>query len=143
MVKRGNMPQERLEVNYNFDNVEVFQSTEPYPFPIVQISILHSNRDKSNAGVLGQSIDKIINAGTDENAPQQLVKNQDFLIGKFQEWKVTGGHMMPARDDATGKWVEQARDAWAVVWVDGVVVYHTQVQDRPLQLKQLQYHPRQ
>lgn len=116
MVQRGSMPQAKLEVNYNFDEIEVFKSAEPYSFPIAQISMMHSNRVKSNMGVLGISIDKIINAGLDENAPQEQAKNQDFLIGKVQEWKMTPGHMMWNQDE--GK--ETPRECWEVVFVEGV-----------------------
>jgi len=122
MVQRGNMPKAKLEVSYNFDKpgvpIEVFVSTEPYPFPIAQISMMHSTRDKSNTGVLGISIDKIINAGVDENIPQgdPRVKNHDFLINKIQEWKVTPGHMMWDND----KQEETPREAWEVVYVEGV-----------------------
>lgn len=118
MVQRGNMQQPRLEVTYNFQNqdVEVFESSEPYPWPIAQISIMHSNREKSNMGVLGRSIDKIINAGVDENLPQAQAKNQDILIGKVQEWKVTPGHMMWDND----KQAETARECFEVVYVEGI-----------------------
>lgn len=119
MVQRGNMPQARLELTYSFSDVEVFVSTEPYPFPIAQVSMLHSNRVKSGMGVLGASIDKIINAGLDDNAPQDQAKNQDFLIGKVQEWRMTPGHLMPDRDEA-GNWTEKPREAWEVVYVEGV-----------------------
>ena len=116
MVLRGQMTQARLEVLYNFSDIEVFESTEPYPFPIAQINIMHSNRVKSNMGVLGASIDKIINADLDENAPQERAKNQDFIIGKVQEWKVTPGHMMWDND----KQAETARECFEVVYVEGV-----------------------
>jgi len=119
MVQRGNMPQARLELTYNFSDVEVFISVEPYPFPIAQISMLHSNRTKSGMGVLGASIDKIINADLDENVAQVQAKNQDFLIAKVQEWRMTSGHLMPDRDEA-GNWSEKAREAWEVVYVEGV-----------------------
>ena len=115
MVQRGAMTQARLEVNYNFSDVEVIESTEPYPFPVAQISLLHSNRTKSAMGVLGASIDRIINVGLGDNAPQEQVKNQDFLIGKVQEWKLTPGHMMW---DAEAK-VETPRECWEVVMVKG------------------------
>jgi len=118
MVQRGQMKQARLEVNYNFSDIEVFESTEPYPFPVAQVSMMHSNRTKSGMGVLGASMDKIINAGLDENLPQEKTKNQDFLIGKVQEWKVTPGHLMPAQDE-TGDWTEKPREAWEVVYVEG------------------------
>jgi hypothetical protein len=118
MVQRGQMQQAKLEITYNFDELEVIESTEPYPFPVAQISIMHSTKDKSAMGVLGASIDKIINADMDANSPQDQVRNQDALEGLMQEWKVTPGHMMPDKDDA-GKWTETPRDAWEVVWVEG------------------------
>lgn len=116
MVQRGQMQQARLEVSYNFDGVEVMESTEPYPFPIAQISVMHNNRAQSAMGVLGKSIDTIINAGVDENAPQEQVKNQDSLIGKRQHWKVTGGHMMYDVE----KKQETPRDCWELVEVEGM-----------------------
>jgi len=119
MVQRGQMAQPRLEIAYNLSDIEVFESTEPYPFPIAQMTIMHSNRDKSAMGVLGASMDKIINAGVGANTPQQQARNQDALIGKVQEWKVTPGHMMPGRDE-DGKWTETPREAWEVVWVEGM-----------------------
>ena len=119
MVQRGNMTQAKLEIAYNLSDIEVFESTEPYPFPIAQITVMHSNRDKSAMGVLGVSMDKIINAGLNANTPQQQARNQDALIGKVQEWKVTQGHLMPDKDEA-GKWTETPREAWEVVWVEGM-----------------------
>lgn len=118
MVQRGNMPQSRLEVSYNFSELEVFVSVEPYPNPIAQISIMHSSRKQSAMGVLGASMDKILNASLGENTPQEQAKNQDALIGIVQEWKVTTGHMMPVRDDQ-GEWKETPRECWEVVYAEG------------------------
>ena len=36
MVQRGQMAQPRLEIAYNLSDIEVFESTEPYPFPIAR-----------------------------------------------------------------------------------------------------------
>jgi len=116
MVKRGNMQESKLEVLYNFDELEVFASTEPYILTVAQIGIMHNNRVKSNMGVLGVSIDKIINAGLDDKEPQEKAKNQDFLIGKVQEWRMTPGHMM--WDMQKGE--ETARECWEVVYIEGV-----------------------
>ena len=69
-------------------------------------------------GVLGMSMDKVLNTGEDENKPQELVRNQDALIGVVQEWKVTPGHPMPDRDEQ-GKWTETPREAREVVWAEG------------------------
>ena len=116
MVKRGRMTESRLEVLYNFSELEVFESTEPYPFPIAQINVMYSTRDKSGMGVLGTSIDKVINAGLDENAPQEKAKNQDFLMGKVQEWRVTPGHMMWDVE----KQAETPRECWETTYVEGI-----------------------
>lgn len=116
MVQRGNMPQPKLEILYNFAEIEVFESTEPYTNPIAQLNMMHSTRVKSNAGVLGMSMDKLLNAGLDENAPQGQAKNQDFLVDKIQEWKMTPGHMMWDAD----KGAETARECWEVVYIEGV-----------------------
>ena len=78
MVQRGNMQQAKLEVLYNFAELKVFESTEPYLAPVTQIPIMHSTRSKSIMGVLGASIDKIINAGVATDATPDKVKNQDF-----------------------------------------------------------------
>ena len=116
MEQRGNMPTAKLEVHYNFSELEVFLSTEPYPSPIAQINIWQNSRDSSPMGVLGSSADKIINADANANLPQAQVRNQDFLIGKIQEWKVTAGHMM-----WDGQKQEQTpRESWEVVYVEGV-----------------------
>lgn len=116
MVKRGRMTEARLEVLYNFSELEVFESIEPYPFPIAQINVMYSTREKSGMGVLGASIDKVINAGLDGNLPQEKAKNQDFLIGKVQEWRITPGHMMWDME----KQAETPRDSWEVTYVEGI-----------------------
>lgn len=113
MVDRFNPP--RLEVLYNFDLLEVIESTEPYLAPIAQITMLHSNREKSAMGYLGASIDRIINAGVPEDAPAGMVKGQDFLIGKMQKWKYTPGHPIYNRDIKADK----PSDCWEVIWVEG------------------------
>jgi hypothetical protein len=115
MVKRGEMPQARLEVLYNFSELEVLTSTEPYESPIAQIAIMHSNREQSGMGVFGKSVDKVINADLPEDAPPEQVKGQDYLIGKTLHMKMTGGHMM--WDGKTKE--EKARDCWELVEIMG------------------------
>lgn len=112
----GNMTEARLRINYNFSEVEVFDSTEPYTAPVAQILIWHSSSPTSGMGALGKSMDKIINADVDENTPQDQVKNQDFLIGRVQEWKFTPGHMVYDRDARASVPTE----CWEVVYVEGV-----------------------
>ncbi len=77
-------------------------------------------------GVLGTSIDRIINAGVPEDALPEQVKGQSFLIGKMQRWKLTGGHMMWDRRavnaaNPSKPGAEVPRDAWEVLEVEGFV----------------------
>lgn len=119
MVQRGNMKTPKLEVTYHFAELEVYDSVEPYPFPEANISIMHSTSDGSQASVLGKSIDRIINAGTDENLLQEQVNNQDFLVGKLQEWRYTPGHKT-RKPNEQNVWEETTMEAWEVTWVEGV-----------------------
>lgn len=122
MVQRGQMQQARLEIYYNFNDVEVIPftdgrpgSTEPYMSPIAQIAMMDSNRKRSAMGYLGESINKILNAGLPNDAPPDQVKGQSFLVGKTQEWSMTPGH--PIWNGNTKQ--EEPRECWEVVWVEG------------------------
>ena len=56
-------PEERYgktSVVMNFKDVEVIESTEPYPFPIAVIPIKLSNRKNSAWGVFSESLNAII-----------------------------------------------------------------------------------
>jgi hypothetical protein len=112
MIERFQPP--RLEVTYNFSELEVIEATEAYPFPIAQIPVMHSNRKQSAMGILGASIDRIINVDVPDEA-QEGFKGQDYLIGKRTHWKMTGGHMMWDGKTKT----EVARECWEVVEVEG------------------------
>ena len=118
MEQRGGMDKPKLEFHFNFSELEVFKSDPPYAQPIGQLDMWQNNRDKSPNGVLGNSIDKIINAGVDENLPQGSpgVKNMDVIIGKVQEWKLTPGHMMWDGQ----KQMETPRECFEVVYIEGV-----------------------
>jgi hypothetical protein len=109
----------RLYVNYNFSELEVVESTEPYTLPILQLSMPHSNRTKSGMGFLGASIDRIINAGLPADAPATEVKGQDYLVGKVQRWKKTPGHMMWDGRAAAGAGAEVPKDAWELMELEG------------------------
>jgi len=113
MIERFQPP--RLEVQYNFEDLEVLDSTEPYPFPIAQISIMHSMRKRSGMGYFGASVDRVINANVPEDAPAEQVKGQDYLIGKEQEWMLTPGHMI--WDGNAGE--ERPRECWELISIIG------------------------
>lgn len=103
---------------YNFAELEVIASTEPYPMPIAQIPLPISNTKRSQMGVWGASIDKLINIDT---AGQPLpdgspnLKKQGYLIGKRLRVKLTEGH--PTWDRNQGK--EVPRSAFEVMVIVG------------------------
>lgn len=104
---------------YNYDEVEVIESTEPYTSPIAQLEVSVSTRAKSGMGYLGKSIDNVINAGLPIDAPQSQAKNQDYIIGKMCHMKFTPGHLVPSRDDATNTWGEKASECWELIEIRG------------------------
>ena len=101
---------------YNFTDIEIVKTTEPYLSPIAQIEVAASSRAKSGMGYLGKSIDNIINAGLPNDAPVDQVKNQDFLIGKKLHMMLTPGHMI--WNQQAGE--ERPRDCWELVEIAGV-----------------------
>ncbi len=104
---------------YNFDEVEPIESVEPYTSPIGQIEVSTSTRAKSKMGYLGKSIDDIINVGLPLDTPQAQVKNQDYIIGKVLHMKLTPGHMISNKDDATGTWTDKPNDCWVLMEIKG------------------------
>lgn len=104
---------------YNFSELEVILSSEPYTEPIGQFEVPVSIKEKSKMGYLGTSIDGIINAGLPLDAPPEQVKKQGYLIGKFLHWKLTPGRMIPSKDDATGTWGEKPTDCWELLEIRG------------------------
>ena len=101
----------RLRVLYNFSEVIVISSTEPYTYPIAQIGIPYSDRERSMMGIFGMSVDKVINADVPEDAPPEAVKGQEYLVGKTIHMKMTPGHMM--WDGSVRQ--ETPRECWEVV----------------------------
>jgi len=92
--------------NLNFSEIDVKESSEPYLFPIAQLSFPSSDRTKCGWGVLGKSGVKFLAENEDVSA----------LIGAILELKMTPGHMMWNRDE--GK--ETPRECWEVIGVERV-----------------------
>lgn len=98
---------------FDFTDVVVIESTEPYPFPIAQIQISHSTRTETRWAALGNSIRRLF--GDVEGATTAC------LVGKNQDWA-----MLPAPtrrpvdpDNPGGDWETQDTDCWQVVSVEG------------------------
>jgi len=92
-------------VNLNFTEIDVIETTEPYPFPIAQLSMPYNVRRTSAWTIIADSLAKLI------------PENQDITntVGMVYHMKITKGHMMwdQAKGEAT------AREAWEVIGLTG------------------------
>ncbi len=99
---------------YNFDQVEVIESIEPYTSPIGQIEVSASSKAKSAMGYLGKSMDRIVNAGLPEDAPDDQVKSQETLVGQRCHMKYTPGHLI-RRPGTDGVWDDIPTSCWELI----------------------------
>lgn len=98
----GNFPGTRVDLM--FRDVEVIESTEPYHFPIAQISIRYSDKENSAWGIFAKSAVQFMPDGTDF----------EDLKGQLLEMKLTPGHKFGI-DKVTGE--EVVRDMWECVGI--------------------------
>ena len=116
---------ERIAVDFQFSDVEVLESSEPYPFPIAQISILYVNPQTSGGQSEWASWCKAfrkIAGGPDPD--------REVLVGHKQEWALLPATLRrPLTDeegnpllDGNGKrvWGDVEDKAWQIVSVDGL-----------------------
>ena len=92
-----------LRVHLKFSDVEVIESTEPYDFPIAELSLPYSKTADSIWGVLSDSMVLHI--------PDN--KNITDLAGVRMHLKFTPGHMMWDGQKRT------PRESWEVVGIEG------------------------
>ena len=103
----GGKGKPKLKATFNFKNIKVIKSTEPYNFPIANISLFFSETQKSGWGIFADSITKLI--------PE--TEGLGFLNGKLIHMALTGGH-----DFGTDKVTKEKiiRDCWEVIEIEGV-----------------------
>ncbi len=106
-----------LVILYNYGEVEVIETIEPYTSPIAQVEITASSKARSAMGYWGASLDRVINAGVPPEVLQEQVKNQDSLVGKKLHLKLTPGHMVPRKQG--DQWENIAIDCWELLEVAG------------------------
>lgn len=92
-------------ITFNFTDLEVIETTEPYPFPIAKIQIPYGTRSKTRWAVFAESARGIL--------PQVDI---DLLVGKRQKW-VWGSCEL--RQQVDGEWKNVEADSWQVVEVEG------------------------
>ena len=121
-LSKYSLPQVRDRVRFLLDlaDIEVLESTEPYPFPIAQLDIPFNKRESSVCGVLLLSARKF------------LTKEQDFdnLVGKRMLFEMTPGH--PIWNQKQGK--EVPSDCWEIIEVKGIGSVAKTPTDRAVEL---------
>jgi len=105
----------RLKVKLDFSKLEVIESDEPYTLPTAHIYILQSNREKSEWGVFGNSIDRILNARLPEYISPHLIRGLRHCLDKRIHLRYTPQHLMEDRATKAEKLVS----AWEVVEIEG------------------------
>lgn len=95
-------------VAFNFINVQVLQSREPYPFPIATIEIAYNTSAETRWAALSGSFRKFL--------PEN---NIDLLVGKQQEWEFKGGIKLRQQDPADNEWKSLDGEAFQLTWLEG------------------------
>ena len=73
----GEMAKKSQRLTFNFSDLEVLETMEPYHFPVFQIQMTESNRKKSRYGVFGESLNAIMDS---QYSPAQLdPSNPEFI----------------------------------------------------------------
>ncbi len=117
----------QMSYNFNFKEIEILETTEPYTFPIVVININYN--PPSDRGRAGQGNRwEVMAASLRKLSPQD--PDLDLLVGKTQEWaQLPATLRLPINDeegnpqlDGNGAavWGDVGADAWQIVSVDGM-----------------------
>lgn len=96
-------------VVFDFVDVVVIESREPYPFPIATLRIPYSERNETRWAAFTSSLRKIL--------PPEVRSSDglDALVGKNQEWHWTAAKLrQPLRDDEGNDIMENGKQKWGV-----------------------------
>lgn len=105
----------QTSVKFDFDELEVLETREPYPLPIATITIPFSDRANTRWAAWVESAVK-----------WDPTRDIDNLKGKRQEWTWAPAMLRQTVKDDNGeevtpqKWANQLGECWQVTWVEGV-----------------------
>ena len=99
---------EYMSIVFNFVDLVVIDSVEPYPFPIATLSISYSTSVETRWDALASSIKRVY-----DSTPAL-----EELVGKVQEWAYMPVKLRKRLDD--GNWATVDDEAWQLVSIDGV-----------------------
>ena len=104
-------------IKFNFIDLEVIESTEPYPFPIASIEISYNPNDGTKWALFAKSIAKAFGH----------VPSIDDLVIKSQLWEY--GDAKLRLPDEQGIWDTRDGKAWLLSSIDGVGASSSVVED--------------
>lgn len=115
-------------VVFDFTDLTVIESREPYFFPTAQIQIPFSDRADTRWAAFTKSVRSIIPADQWANLSQPL----DILVGKRVEFFLKAANLrLPVRDESgetiEGKWAVQLSEAWQLESLEGFTSAEGQV----------------
>ncbi len=116
-TSQGENAKTRLRVHFDFIDVEVIKSLEPYPFPITTISVGYADPKASNSETNRWAhLSKTLRKGTQGACqPSEVL---DFIVGKSQVWALA---TLPLRlPDDDGNWADRDTECWTLKSIDGV-----------------------
>jgi hypothetical protein len=96
-----------MVIGFNFTDIEVIASTDPYAFPICTIDVGYSQTEVTRWGALAKSIKKLYGR----------TPALDEIVGKQQEW-VYGPCKLRTKEGDQWKDIEDR--AWQIVSIDGL-----------------------
>jgi hypothetical protein len=115
----------RMSLQFDFVDITVIDTEEPFPFPIVSITVNYSDRTETQWAAWAASVKKLIPAEETSKYNQPY----EVLVGKVQEWAWAPCRIRRPQTDEEGepvldasgrqKWAAQDADAWQIVSVEG------------------------
>ncbi len=99
---------EYMTIQFNFVDLVVMESVEPYPFPIATIGIGYSTTTDTRWDVFASSIKKLF--GT--------TPSLDEIVSKGQEWGYLPCKLTKRLE--SGEWIKAPDEGWQLVSLDGL-----------------------
>lgn len=104
-------------ITFNFIDIVVIRSVEPYAFPIATIQVSYSTAQQTKWDALATSIKKILGMGA----------TLDDIVNKVQTWEFAPATLRVRSDD--GAWANAQQPAWQLKEIAGVAAGGAVVDD--------------